>query len=96
MPAIEVPQNLEYRGGQLNAAHVLEVENFTNWPMASLTPPLQSCCQNMLQGGKPFLKKLTASRDEDWNTINREPKPTLEDEFKDLHLNRSPSSRSNL
>ncbi|GKB87605.1 retrovirus-related pol polyprotein from transposon TNT 1-94 [Tanacetum coccineum] len=27
----EVPQTLEYRGGQLNAAHVLEVENFTNW-----------------------------------------------------------------
>ncbi|GKE66042.1 hypothetical protein Tco_1520203 [Tanacetum coccineum] len=31
MPAVEVPQNLEYRGGQLNADHVLEVENFTNW-----------------------------------------------------------------
>ncbi|GKE40223.1 hypothetical protein Tco_1463628, partial [Tanacetum coccineum] len=28
---VEVPQTLEYRGGQLNAAHVLEVENFTNW-----------------------------------------------------------------
>ncbi|GJU97011.1 retrovirus-related pol polyprotein from transposon TNT 1-94 [Tanacetum coccineum] len=31
MAAIEVPQTLEYRGGQLNAALVLEVENFTNW-----------------------------------------------------------------
>ncbi|GJU25381.1 hypothetical protein Tco_1164002 [Tanacetum coccineum] len=29
--AAEVPQTLEYRGGQLNAAPVLEVENFTNW-----------------------------------------------------------------
>ncbi|GJS48074.1 hypothetical protein Tco_0598195 [Tanacetum coccineum] len=28
---VEVPQTLEYRGGQLNAAPVLEVENFTNW-----------------------------------------------------------------
>nr|GEU53280.1 retrovirus-related Pol polyprotein from transposon TNT 1-94 [Tanacetum cinerariifolium] len=27
----KVPQTLEYRGGQLNAARVLEVENFTNW-----------------------------------------------------------------
>ncbi|GJZ13388.1 retrovirus-related pol polyprotein from transposon TNT 1-94 [Tanacetum coccineum] len=27
----EVPQTLEYRGGQLNVALVLEVENFTNW-----------------------------------------------------------------
>ncbi|GKC90683.1 hypothetical protein Tco_1151332 [Tanacetum coccineum] len=29
--AAEVPQTLEYRGGQLNPAHVLEVENFINW-----------------------------------------------------------------
>ncbi|GJX21370.1 retrovirus-related pol polyprotein from transposon TNT 1-94 [Tanacetum coccineum] len=31
MAAVEVPQTLEYRGGQLNAASVLELENFTNW-----------------------------------------------------------------
>ncbi|GKC58108.1 ribonuclease H-like domain-containing protein [Tanacetum coccineum] len=31
MVAVEVPQTLEYRGGQLNAAPILEVENFTNW-----------------------------------------------------------------
>ncbi|GJR33343.1 hypothetical protein Tco_1109575 [Tanacetum coccineum] len=31
MAAVEVPQTLEYRGGQLNAASVLEVENFINW-----------------------------------------------------------------
>ncbi|GJV70734.1 retrovirus-related pol polyprotein from transposon TNT 1-94 [Tanacetum coccineum] len=31
MAAVEVPQTLEYRGCQLNAAPVLEVENFTNW-----------------------------------------------------------------
>ncbi|GJW80845.1 retrovirus-related pol polyprotein from transposon TNT 1-94 [Tanacetum coccineum] len=29
--AAEVPQTLEYRGGQLNVAPLLEVENFTNW-----------------------------------------------------------------
>ncbi|GJY96288.1 retrovirus-related pol polyprotein from transposon TNT 1-94 [Tanacetum coccineum] len=29
--ATEVPQTLEYRGGQLNDAPVLKVENFTNW-----------------------------------------------------------------
>ncbi|GJZ20532.1 retrovirus-related pol polyprotein from transposon TNT 1-94 [Tanacetum coccineum] len=29
--AAEVPKTLEYRGGQLNVAPVLEVENFTNW-----------------------------------------------------------------
>ncbi|GJS14407.1 hypothetical protein Tco_0408879 [Tanacetum coccineum] len=31
MAVVELPQTLEYRGGQLNAAPVLEVENFTNW-----------------------------------------------------------------
>ncbi|GJR43151.1 hypothetical protein Tco_1311254 [Tanacetum coccineum] len=31
MAAVEVPQTLEYKGGQLNAAPILEVENFTNW-----------------------------------------------------------------
>ncbi|GJS87784.1 hypothetical protein Tco_0770420 [Tanacetum coccineum] len=31
MAAVEVPQTLEYMGGQLNAALILEVENFTNW-----------------------------------------------------------------
>ncbi|GJT22305.1 retrovirus-related pol polyprotein from transposon TNT 1-94 [Tanacetum coccineum] len=31
MAAVEVPQTLEYRGGQLNVAPVLEMENFTNW-----------------------------------------------------------------
>ncbi|GKA06613.1 hypothetical protein Tco_0685837 [Tanacetum coccineum] len=31
MAAIEVPQTLEYKGGQLNATLVLEVKNFTNW-----------------------------------------------------------------
>ncbi|GJU52358.1 hypothetical protein Tco_1226072 [Tanacetum coccineum] len=31
MAAVEVQQTLEYRGGQLNVAHVIEVETFTNW-----------------------------------------------------------------
>ncbi|GJZ73455.1 hypothetical protein Tco_0637601 [Tanacetum coccineum] len=31
MATVEVPQTLEYRGGQLNAAPILEVKIFTNW-----------------------------------------------------------------
>ncbi|GJU34786.1 hypothetical protein Tco_1183140 [Tanacetum coccineum] len=31
MAVVEVPQTLEYKGGQLNDAPVLKVENFTNW-----------------------------------------------------------------
>ncbi|GKA88139.1 hypothetical protein Tco_0809903, partial [Tanacetum coccineum] len=38
MAAVEVPQTLEYRGGQLNAAPVLEVENFTNWKKSPFIP----------------------------------------------------------
>nr|GEW40812.1 retrovirus-related Pol polyprotein from transposon TNT 1-94 [Tanacetum cinerariifolium] len=37
MAAVEVPQTLEYRGGQLNAAPVLEVENFTIWKKSAST-----------------------------------------------------------
>ncbi|GJY17693.1 hypothetical protein Tco_0389184 [Tanacetum coccineum] len=29
--AVEVPHTLKYRGGQLNVAPMLEMENFTNW-----------------------------------------------------------------
>ncbi|GJX92758.1 hypothetical protein Tco_0347344 [Tanacetum coccineum] len=38
MAAVEVLQTLEYRGGQLNAALVLEVENFTNWKKKFMCP----------------------------------------------------------
>ncbi|GJW35236.1 hypothetical protein Tco_0058156 [Tanacetum coccineum] len=31
MAAVKVPHTLKYKGGQLNAALILEVENFTNW-----------------------------------------------------------------
>ncbi|GJW11247.1 hypothetical protein Tco_1577074 [Tanacetum coccineum] len=37
MEAVEVPQTLEYKDGQLNAGPVLEVENFTNWKKAKST-----------------------------------------------------------
>ncbi|GKB34434.1 retrovirus-related pol polyprotein from transposon TNT 1-94 [Tanacetum coccineum] len=36
MAAVEVPQTLEYRGGQLNAAHVLEM--ITNWKKSPYIP----------------------------------------------------------
>ncbi|GKC37528.1 hypothetical protein Tco_1049912, partial [Tanacetum coccineum] len=54
MEAVEVPQTLEYKGGQLNVAHVLEVENFTNWKKSScaisfiLNPNLQTSFQTVL------------------------------------------------
>ncbi|GKC64284.1 retrovirus-related pol polyprotein from transposon TNT 1-94 [Tanacetum coccineum] len=38
--ATEVPQTLEYRGGQLSAAPLIEVENFTNWKRGSCATSL--------------------------------------------------------
>ncbi|GKC62169.1 hypothetical protein Tco_1089767, partial [Tanacetum coccineum] len=48
----EVPQTLEYRDGQLNAAPLLEVENFTNWKkrfmchMIGIEPQFKSIIEN--------------------------------------------------
>ncbi|GKE07760.1 hypothetical protein Tco_1411311 [Tanacetum coccineum] len=38
MEIVEIPPTLKYRGGQLNAAPILEVENFTNWKKVVLVP----------------------------------------------------------
>ncbi|GJW26925.1 retrovirus-related pol polyprotein from transposon TNT 1-94 [Tanacetum coccineum] len=54
MAAVEVPQTLEYRGGQLNAAPVLDVENFTNWKkrfmchIIGIEPQLENIISNGL------------------------------------------------
>ncbi|GJX12987.1 hypothetical protein Tco_0204745 [Tanacetum coccineum] len=37
----EVPQTLEYKGGQLDIAPRLEVENFTNWKKSVRKPEAQ-------------------------------------------------------
>ncbi|GJT35527.1 hypothetical protein Tco_0925946 [Tanacetum coccineum] len=38
--AVEVSQTLEYKGSQLNAAAVIELENFTNWKRGSCATSL--------------------------------------------------------
>ncbi|GKF23698.1 hypothetical protein Tco_0076020, partial [Tanacetum coccineum] len=49
MAAVEVPQTLEYKGGQLNAAPVLEVENFTNWKKRYCSSELRYCSRELRQ-----------------------------------------------
>ncbi|GKE88198.1 hypothetical protein Tco_1565673, partial [Tanacetum coccineum] len=39
MAAVEVPQTREYKGGQLNATPILDVEYFTNWKKAGQRKP---------------------------------------------------------
>ncbi|GJU95269.1 retrovirus-related pol polyprotein from transposon TNT 1-94 [Tanacetum coccineum] len=60
MAAVEVPQTLEYRGGQLNAAPVLEVENFTNWKKRFMCHiiSIELQFENIIKNG-PFILMVT-------------------------------------
>ncbi|GJV86702.1 retrovirus-related pol polyprotein from transposon TNT 1-94 [Tanacetum coccineum] len=63
MAAVEVPQTLEYMGGQLNAVPILEVENFTNWEkrfmchMIGIEPQFE----NIIKNG-PFIPMVAGQR----------------------------------
>ncbi|GJV24580.1 putative reverse transcriptase domain-containing protein [Tanacetum coccineum] len=59
--ATEVPQTLEYRGGQLNVAPVLEVENFTNWKKRFMCHiiGIEPQFENIISNG-PFIPILKA------------------------------------
>ncbi|GKA64463.1 retrovirus-related pol polyprotein from transposon TNT 1-94 [Tanacetum coccineum] len=61
--AAEVPQTLEYRGGQLSAAPLLEVENFTNWKkrfmchIIGIEPQVENVIKN-----SPFIPMTAGQR----------------------------------
>ncbi|GJW76643.1 hypothetical protein Tco_0138325 [Tanacetum coccineum] len=63
MAAIEVPQTLEYRGGQLNAALIPEVENFTNWKKRFMCHinGIESQFENIISNG-PFIPMVAGQR----------------------------------
>ncbi|GJW75939.1 retrovirus-related pol polyprotein from transposon TNT 1-94 [Tanacetum coccineum] len=63
MAAVEVPQTLEYRGGQLNAAPVLEVENFTNWKKRFMCHiiGIEPQFENIIKNG-PFIPMTAGQR----------------------------------
>ncbi|GKA38395.1 retrovirus-related pol polyprotein from transposon TNT 1-94 [Tanacetum coccineum] len=63
MVVVEVPQTLEYRGGQLNAAPVLEVENFTNWKKRFLCHiiGIEPQFENIIKNG-PFIPMIAGQR----------------------------------
>ncbi|GJW43726.1 hypothetical protein Tco_1340007 [Tanacetum coccineum] len=54
MVAVEVPQTLEYRGGQLNAAPILELENFTNWKKMFMCHIIEIEFENIISNG-PYI-----------------------------------------
>ncbi|GJX68481.1 putative reverse transcriptase domain-containing protein [Tanacetum coccineum] len=63
MAAVKVPQTLEYRGGQLNAVPVLEVEIFTNWKkrfmchILGIEPQFENIIKN-----SPFIPMIIGQR----------------------------------
>ncbi|GKC17167.1 hypothetical protein Tco_1013949 [Tanacetum coccineum] len=63
MATAEVPRTLEYRGGQLNATPILEVENFTNWKkrflchIIGIEPQFKNIISN-----SPFVPMATSQR----------------------------------
>ncbi|GJR86168.1 hypothetical protein Tco_0210179 [Tanacetum coccineum] len=63
MAAVEVPQTLEYRGGQLNAAPVLELENFTNWKKRCMCYiiGIEPQFENIIKNG-PFILMTAGQR----------------------------------
>ncbi|GKA98012.1 retrovirus-related pol polyprotein from transposon TNT 1-94 [Tanacetum coccineum] len=74
MAAVEVPQTLEYKGGQLNAAPLLKVENFTNWKKRFMCHiiSIEPQCENIIKNG-PFIPMVAGQRKPEgqWTTNER-------------------------
>ncbi|GJV49161.1 retrovirus-related pol polyprotein from transposon TNT 1-94 [Tanacetum coccineum] len=86
MVAVEVPQTLKYRGGQLNAALVLEVENFTNWKKRFMCHILgiEPQFENIIKNG-PFIPMIDGQKKPEgqW-TIDERKATNLDQRLKSL------------
>ncbi|GJX19567.1 hypothetical protein Tco_0222244 [Tanacetum coccineum] len=89
MAAVEVPQTLEYRGGQLNVAPVLEVENFTNWKKRFMCHiiGIEPQFENIIKDG-PFIPMVACQRklEGQWTTDERNA-ANLDQRLKSLIIN---------
>ncbi|GKB25500.1 ribonuclease H-like domain-containing protein [Tanacetum coccineum] len=65
MAAVEVPQTLEYKGGQLNVAPVLEVENFTNQKKMFMCHIIGLTSISSSDGSRIILTSVANSRQQD-------------------------------
>ncbi|GJZ52174.1 retrovirus-related pol polyprotein from transposon TNT 1-94 [Tanacetum coccineum] len=85
MEAVEVPQSHEYMGGQLNAAPILEVENFTNWKkrfmchIISIEPQFK----NIISNG-PFILMAAGQRKPEGNRFLRNTNHVKDSELASL------------
>ncbi|GKB27645.1 hypothetical protein Tco_0867046 [Tanacetum coccineum] len=71
--ATKVPQTLEYRGGQLNAAPVPEVANFTNWKKRFMCHiiGIEPQFENIIKNG-PFIPMVAGQRKPEGQDRERE------------------------
>ncbi|GJR58798.1 retrovirus-related pol polyprotein from transposon TNT 1-94 [Tanacetum coccineum] len=97
MAAVEAPQTLEYRGGQLNAAPILEVENFTNWKkrfmchIIGIEPQFKNIIKN-----SPFIPMVAGQKNPggQWTTDERKA-ANLDQRLKSLIMSVLPNDQIN-
>nr|GEU45231.1 hypothetical protein [Tanacetum cinerariifolium] len=97
MAAVEVQQTLEYRGGQLNVAPVLEVENFTNWKerfichIIGIEPQFEKIIKN-----SPFISMTAGQRKQENQWTGDERKAAnLDQRLKSLIMSILPDDQMN-
>ncbi|GJW87683.1 hypothetical protein Tco_0163023 [Tanacetum coccineum] len=97
MAAVEVPQTLEYMGGQLNVAPVLEVENFTNWKKRFMCHILgiEPQFENIIKNG-PFIPMTAGQRNPEgkWTADERKD-ANLDQRLKSLIMSVLPDDQMN-
>ncbi|GJV53820.1 hypothetical protein Tco_1449561 [Tanacetum coccineum] len=97
MAAVEVPQTLEYRGGQLNAAPVLEVENFTNWKKRFMCHiiGIEPQFENIISNG-PYIPMAAGQRKPEgqWTADERKA-ANLDQRLKSLIMSVLPNDQMN-
>nr|GEX29821.1 hypothetical protein [Tanacetum cinerariifolium] len=77
MAAVKVPQILEYKGGQLNVAPVLEVENFTHWKKRFM-------CHIIDDQINSVINCLTAKST--WDDLDFQDNPDDEEDIRSNHV----------
>ncbi|GJS20848.1 hypothetical protein Tco_0449480 [Tanacetum coccineum] len=97
MEPVEVPQTLEYRGDQLNAAPVLEVENFTDWKKRFMCHiiGIEPQFENIIKNG-PFIPMTTSQRklENQWTGDERKA-ANLDQRLKSLIMSVLPDDQMN-
>ncbi|GJZ22012.1 hypothetical protein Tco_0559051 [Tanacetum coccineum] len=75
--AAEVPQTLEYRGGQLNVVHMLEVKIFTNWKKRSMCH-IVGIESQLLNGTHMLLDSWSKETEGQWTDVSLDDSEMVE------------------